>query len=71
MYQRGDAGTLYDSVTKHLFTLLDDTLVYPAHDYRGFTVSTIGEEKHWNPRFVGRSRPDFIEFMASLHLPDR
>lgn len=69
-FQSGDAGTLYDSVTQRLFTLPDDTLVYPAHDYRGHTVSTIGEEKQWNPRFAGRSRDDFIQFMATLDLPN-
>lgn len=69
-FQSGDAGTLYDSVTKRLFTLADSTLVYPAHDYRGHTVSTIGEEKTWNPRFVGRDRHNFIEFMNNLNLPD-
>ncbi|AFY77369.1 MAG: MBL fold metallo-hydrolase [Hydrococcus sp. C42_A2020_068] len=69
-FQSGDAGTLYDSVTQRLFALPDDTLVYPAHDYRGHTVSTIGEEKQWNPRFVGRTREGFIEFMGNLNLPD-
>jgi glyoxylase-like metal-dependent hydrolase (beta-lactamase superfamily II) len=69
-FQSGDAGTLYDSVTQHLFTLPDDTLVYPGHDYRGHTVSTIGEEKQWNPRFVGRTRDGFIEFMDNLNLPN-
>ena len=69
-FQSGDAGTLYDSVTQRLFALSDETLVYPAHDYRGHTVSTIGEEKHWNPRFVGRTRDGFIEFMSHLNLPD-
>ncbi|BAU63896.1 beta-lactamase domain protein [Stanieria sp. NIES-3757] len=69
-FQGGDAGTLYDSVTQKLFTLPDETLVYPCHDYRGHTVSTIGEEKHWNPRFVGRSRQDFIDFMNNLNLPE-
>lgn len=69
-FQSGDAGTLYDSVRERLFSLPDDTLVYPAHDYRGHTVSTIGEEKHWNPRFAGRDRAGFIDFMANLHLPD-
>jgi glyoxylase-like metal-dependent hydrolase (beta-lactamase superfamily II) len=69
-FQSGDAGTLYDSVTKKLFTLPDDTLVYPSHDYRGHTVSTIGEEKRHNPRFAGRNRQDFIEFMNNLNLPD-
>lgn len=69
-FQSGDAGTLYDSVTQRLFTLPDETLVYPAHDYRGHTVSTIGEEKRWNPRFAERNRPSFIEFMNHLNLPD-
>lgn len=69
-FQSGDAGTLYDSVQKRLFTLPDETLVYPAHDYRGHTVSTIGEEKRWNPRFARRNRADFIDFMANLNLPD-
>jgi sulfur dioxygenase len=69
-FQSGDAGTLHDSVVRKLFTLPDETLVYPAHDYRGLTVSTIGEEKHFNPRFVGRNRQQFIEFMNGLNLPD-
>lgn len=69
-FQSGNAGTLYDSVTQRLFTLPDDTLVYPGHDYRGHTVSTIGEEKQWNPRFVGRTRDSFIEFMNNLNLPN-
>ncbi len=69
-FQNGDAGTLYDSVTQRLFTLPDRTLVYPAHDYRGHTASTIGEEKQWNPRFVGRSRDGYIDFMNALDLPD-
>lgn len=67
-FQSGDAGTLFDSVTQKLFTLPDETLVYPGHDYRGHTVSTIGEEKHWNPRFAGRNRQNFIEFMNNLDL---
>jgi sulfur dioxygenase len=69
-FQSGDAGILFDSVTQRVFTLEDETLVYPAHDYRGFSVSTIGEEKRFNPRFVGRDRQQFIEFMAALNLPD-
>lgn len=67
--QSGDAGTLYDVVTQRLFTLPNETLVYPGHDYRGHTVSTIGEEKQWNFRFVGRDRKGFIQFMESLNLP--
>lgn len=69
-FQGGDAGCLFDSVTERLFTLPDRTLVYPAHDYRGLSVSTIGEEKLFNPRFAGRNRQQFIEFMANLNLPD-
>jgi len=68
-FQDGDAGLLYDIVTQKLFTLPDDTLVYPGHDYQGSTVSTIGEEKRWNPRFTGRSRSEFIELMNHLNLP--
>ncbi|MEO0458869.1 MAG: MBL fold metallo-hydrolase [Cyanobacteria bacterium P01_A01_bin.114] len=69
-FQSGDAGTLYDSVTQRLFSLPDTTLVYPAHDYRGHTISTIAEEKQWNPRFAGRTREGFIEFMGNLNLPN-
>lgn len=69
-FQNGDAGTLYDSVTQKLFTLSDDTLVYPAHDYKGQTVSTIGEEKQWNPRFAGKSKQSFINLMNNLDLPN-
>lgn len=65
----GDAGTLYDVVTQRLFTLPEETLVYPAHDYRGHTVSTIGEEKRWNPRFAGRNRDEFIQLLTHLNLP--
>lgn len=68
-FQSGDAGSLYDSVVKRLFALPATTLVYPGHDYRGLTVSTIGEEKQFNPRFSQRTRAEFIEFMAGLNLP--
>ncbi|MEH2266416.1 MBL fold metallo-hydrolase [Nostoc sp.] len=68
-FQNSDAGSLYDAVTQKLFTLPDDTLVYPGHDYQGQTVSTIGEEKSWNPRFAGRSRNQFIELIKNLNLP--
>ena len=68
-FQDGDAGTLYDSVTIRLFTLPDSTLVYPAHDYKRQTVSTIGAEKSENPRFAGRDRANFIQFMNNLNLP--
>ncbi len=69
-FQNGDAGCLYDSITGALFTLPDSTLVYPAHDYRGRTVTTIGEEKRLNARIAGRSRNEFIAVMNALHLPE-
>jgi glyoxylase-like metal-dependent hydrolase (beta-lactamase superfamily II)/rhodanese-related sulfurtransferase len=65
----GDAGMQYDSVTKKLFSLPDDTLVYPAHDYRGNTQSSIGEEKRLNPRIANCSRTEYVELMAKLALP--
>jgi glyoxylase-like metal-dependent hydrolase (beta-lactamase superfamily II)/rhodanese-related sulfurtransferase len=65
----GDPGAQYDSITQKLFALPDSTLVYPAHDYRGHTHSTIGEEKRANPRIAGRSREAYIELMNNLGLP--
>jgi glyoxylase-like metal-dependent hydrolase (beta-lactamase superfamily II) len=67
-FQSGDAGTLYDVITQNLFSLPEDTLVYPAHDYKGRTVSTIGEEKYLNPRFADRTREEFIAIMNNLNL---
>lgn len=69
-FQSGDAGTLYDVVTQRLFQLPETILVYPGHDYRGHTISTIGEEKQWNPRFRNRSRDEFIQYMDNLNLPN-
>lgn len=69
-FQNGEAGVLYDSLTRILFSLPDETLVFPAHDYRGLTCSTIGEEKRFNARVAGRSREQFIELMNGLHLPE-
>lgn len=69
-FQGGDAGTLFDSITQRVFTLPKDTLIYPAHDYHGQTVSSVQEETGWNPRFMGRSREEFKQFMNALNLPD-
>lgn len=69
-FQSGDPGLMYDHVTQKLFTLPNETLVYPGHDYRGHTVSTIGEEKKLNPRFIGKDRASFIDQMNNLNLPD-
>jgi sulfur dioxygenase len=68
-FQSGDAGALFDAVTQQIFTLPDPTLIYPGHDYHGQTVSTVGEEKRWNPRFAGRNREEFQQFMSTLNLP--
>jgi glyoxylase-like metal-dependent hydrolase (beta-lactamase superfamily II) len=68
-FQNGDPGALYDSITRKLFALPDDTVVYPGHDYKGHTTTTIGEEKRWNPRVAGRSRDAFIALMRALDLP--
>jgi sulfur dioxygenase len=69
----GDAGEQYDAITQKLFALPDETLVFPAHDYRGHTHSTIGEEKRTNPRVVGRTRQQYAELMNNLglSLPDK
>lgn len=69
-FQEGDAGVLYDSIHNKLFSLPDDTLVFPGHDYNGNTQSTIGQEKAHNKRLGGgRPREDFIELMNNLNLP--
>jgi len=65
----GDPGSQYDSITTKLFVLPEETLVFPAHDYRGNLSSTIGQEKQHNPRIAGRSRAQYIELMASLKFP--
>ncbi len=69
-FQNGDATTLYRSIHEKLFALPDDTLVYPAHDYKGRHVSSIAQEKSRNPR-VGeqRSLEQFIRIMQELDLP--
>jgi sulfur dioxygenase len=69
-FQSGNAADLYHSVHNKFFALADETLVYPAHDYEGRQVSTIGQEKSRNPR-LGRGRPkdDFVALMDGLDLP--
>jgi glyoxylase-like metal-dependent hydrolase (beta-lactamase superfamily II) len=69
-FQVGDAATLYRSVHEKLFTLADEVLVYPAHDYKGRFVSSIAQEKKRNPRLgAGRTLEQFRELMANLVLP--
>lgn len=68
----GDAGEQFDAITQKLFSLPDETLVFPAHDYRGNTKSTIGDEKRLNPRLTGKTREQYIDVMNNLglSLPD-
>jgi glyoxylase-like metal-dependent hydrolase (beta-lactamase superfamily II) len=69
-FQGGDAGALYHSITSQLFSLPDETLVYPGHDYQGRQVSSIGQEKARNPRLGGqRTLAGFVQLMAELKLP--
>ncbi|GIX28711.1 MAG: hypothetical protein KatS3mg123_2592 [Burkholderiales bacterium] len=69
-FQNGDPEKSWDSIVNKLFRLPDETLVYPAHDYKGWTVSTIGEEKRFNPRIAGKTREQYVEIMRNLRLPD-
>lgn len=67
-FQGGSSEQLYESVMTKIFTLPDDTFIYPAHDYKGWTVSTVGEEKKYNPRLT-KSLQEFKEIMSNLNLP--
>ncbi len=68
-FQGGDAGQLYTSVHSQIFTLPDACLLYPAHDYRGLTATSVGEEKAYNPRLGGQlSQSDFTGYMENLGL---
>ncbi len=69
-FQSGNAELMYDSVVKTLFNLPENTLIYPGHDYKGHTVSTIGEEERSNPRFLNKTKEQFIEIMNNLKLPN-
>jgi sulfur dioxygenase len=69
-FQGGDPRTLYRSVHQQIFTLPEACLLYPAHDYRGITVTTVGEERRFNPRLGGNlSEDDFVGYMRNLGLP--
>ena len=69
-FQNGDARMQYDSIFGKLLRLPDETMVFPAHDYKGDTVSTIGEEKRYNPRLQIKSVDEYVALMASLKLPN-
>jgi glyoxylase-like metal-dependent hydrolase (beta-lactamase superfamily II)/rhodanese-related sulfurtransferase len=67
-FQNGDPRAQYDSLFNKLLKLPDATMVFPAHDYKGDTVSTIGEEKRHNPRLQVRSADEYTELMNNLNL---
>jgi len=69
-FQNGDAGAQYESLFGKLLQLPEQTLVYPAHDYKGWTVSTIAEERAHNQRLQVRSKQEYIELMQGLRLPN-
>ena len=69
-FQNGDPRQQYDSIFNKLLRLPESTLVYPAHDYKGETVSTIGEEKAFNPRLQVKSMDEYVALMNNLNLPN-
>jgi sulfur dioxygenase len=69
-FQNGDPRAEYESIFGRLLKLPEATLVYPAHDYKGDSVSTIGEEKAFNPRLQVRSVEEFVDLMNNLKLPN-
>jgi glyoxylase-like metal-dependent hydrolase (beta-lactamase superfamily II) len=70
-FQLGNNQAMYQSLTEKLFSLPEDTKVFPAHDYKGFSQSTIGEEKKFNVRVGnGKSFEDFSTIMDNLNLPN-
>jgi sulfur dioxygenase len=69
-FQNGDARAQYDSIFNKLLRLPEETMVFPAHDYKGDTVSTIGEEKAFNPRLQVKSVDEYVDLMGKLNLPN-
>lgn len=69
-FQNGNPRAQFDSLFGRLLKLPDETLVYPAHDYKGDTVSTIGEEKAFNPRLQVKSVDEYVDLMNNLNLPN-
>jgi len=69
-FQNGNPKESYNSIFNRLLKLPEETLVYPAHDYKGETVSTIGEEKYFNPRLQVKSVDEYVEIMNNLNLPN-
>jgi len=68
-FQSGSPETMYDSLTRVLFSLPDETIVWPGHDYQGRTSTTIGAEKSGNARVAGKTLTEFVSLMNALNLP--
>lgn len=69
-FQNGDARAQYDSLFRKLLTLPGETLVYPGHDYKGWTVSSIEEERLYNPRLQVKTPEEYAKLMSELKLAD-
>ena len=67
-FQNGSSKDAYNSIFNRLLKLPDETLLYPAHDYKGETVSTIGKEKRYNPRLQVRNVDEYVDIMSNLNL---
>src|SRR5688572_18331561 len=69
-FQNGSPRAQYESIFGKLLKLPDETMIFPAHDYKGDTVSTVGEEKAFNPRLKVRSVDEYVDLMNNLNLPN-
>jgi len=69
-FQNGSAKDSYNSIFNKLLKLPEETLLYPCHDYNGKKVSTIGNEKKFNPRLQVKDEQEYIDMMNNLNLPE-
>jgi glyoxylase-like metal-dependent hydrolase (beta-lactamase superfamily II) len=69
-FQGGDARASWNSIVHKLFELPDETTMYPAHDYKGWTASSIGEERRHNPRLANKTEAQYVDIMHALVLPN-
>ena len=68
-FQGGNASTLFSSINNRIFSLSDETLVYPGHDYNGRRVSCVAQERTTNARLAGKTLEEFVTIMNNLNLP--
>lgn len=68
-FQGGSAADLFESIANRIFTLPDETLIYPGHDYNGRRISSVAQEKAINPRLAGKTLDEFVAIMNNLNLP--